>query len=76
MVKEDYRVFEYSRKDRETGKVTYFAQIVVKGYDIICYNESILPPGIAEETAMKFFEEAEKAVLKLVDEAWESGTGV
>lgn len=67
MSDESFRIFTYVRKDKVTGKEKYKADIIVKDGNIICYGETLLPAGISEDTAMKFFEEAERSVMKKVD---------
>lgn len=72
---EGFRVFEYSRKDKESGEVKYKAQLIVKGYDVLCFGETILPSNITEDAALKFFDEAEKAVIRRIDGEWEKTGG-
>lgn len=71
----DFRIFEYSRKDKDSGAVIFFAQMVFKGYDLVCYSDCKLPNDISEDTAMEFFNEAEAAALKKIDEEYISSMG-
>lgn len=71
MSNENFRVFEFSRKNKDTGKVEYKAQLIVKGFDVVCYGETMLPANLPEEVALKFFEDAEKAVLNKIDSEYD-----
>lgn len=72
---DEFRIFEYSRKEKQTGEVKFKAQLVVKGYDIVCFGETVMPSGISEDIALKFFDEAERAVLKMIDSEYENKIG-
>jgi len=62
-----FRIFEYFRKDKETGEVKYKTEIIVQDFDVICFGETKVPVNISEETTTAFLDEAEKAVLRQID---------
>lgn len=71
----DIRIFEYSRKDKLTGDVVFFAQLIYQGYDLICFGDCKIPSGISEETALAFFDEAEQAAIKKMEDEFITAAG-
>lgn len=62
----NYEVYEFKRG------TTWSVKCVVNDYYNITYTSVVVPEGTSSELKNKFIEEAEVAVLKQVDKAWES----
>lgn len=58
--RDGYRVFTFTRGN------DYSVDIVVRDGDIICFSNQTVPVGTTREVVLKFLDEAERAVQKLL----------